>query len=56
LPETAANFDDIWKQTPEIVNLGERRQGEAVTYNVDGTSIFATSEGRNAPVIEAKRK
>jgi len=56
LPETSVNFDDIWKQTPEIVNLGERRQGEAVTYNVDGTSIFATSEGRDAPVIEVKRK
>lgn len=56
LPETDANFDDIWKQTPEIVNLGERRQGEGISYNVDGTSIFATSEGRNSPVIEVKHK
>ena len=56
LPETAANFDDIWKQTPEIVNIGERRQGEGISYNVDGTSIFATSEGRNSPIIEVKHK
>lgn len=56
LPETAANFDDIWKQTPEPVELGKRKGGESVCYSVDGSSIFATSEGLNSPVIEVKHK
>ena len=56
LPDTAMNFDDIWKQSPELVNLGKREVGEAVCYSVDGTSIFATSEGKNPSIIEVKRK
>jgi hypothetical protein len=56
LPKSASNFDEIWAQKPEIVNLGERRQGEAVCYSVDGTSLFATSEGERSPVIEVKHK
>lgn len=56
LPDSAANFDEIWKQKPEIVNIGERRQGEGVCYSVDGTSIFATSEGKKSPLIEVKRR
>jgi hypothetical protein len=56
LPENAANFDEIWKQKPEMVDIGDRKQGEGVTYSPDGTSIFATSEGKNSPVIEAKRR
>ena len=53
---TSTNFDDIWKQKPVPVNLGERKQGEAVTFSADGGSIFATSEKKNSPVIEVKRK
>ena len=53
---TSTNFDDIWKQKPVPVNLGERKQGEAVTFGADGGSIFATSEKKNSPVIEVKRK
>jgi len=56
LPEHVASFDDIWKQKPEIVDLGKRKQGEAVCYSADGTSIFATSEGKKPPVIEVKRR
>ncbi len=56
LPESASNFDEIWAQKPEIVDLGERKQGESVCYSVDGTSVFATSEGKRSPVIEVKRK
>lgn len=54
LPGTSTNFDEIWKQTPEPIELGKRAGGEAVCYSVDGTSIFATSERRNSPVIEVK--
>ncbi|MEP6786997.1 MAG: hypothetical protein ABJB40_01100 [Acidobacteriota bacterium] len=56
LPENSTNFDDIWKVQPEPVDLGKRKGGESVTYNVDGTSIFAGSEGANSPVIEVKRR
>lgn len=56
LPEKAEKFDEIWKEKPLKVNLGERKQGEAVAYSADGSSIFATSEKRNSPLIEVKRK
>jgi hypothetical protein len=56
LPETAENFDEIWRQTPQIIELGERAQGEAVCYAADGSSIFATSEKANSPFIEVRRK
>ena len=56
LPDGAKNFDEIWKQKPLIVELGERKQGEAVGYSADGKSIFATSEGKNSPLIEVSGK
>lgn len=56
LPENVTQFDEIWKQTPSSIDLGKRNGGESVCYSASGSSIFATSEGRNAPVIEAKRK
>ena len=56
LPEKAKNFDEIWREKSLVIELGERAQGEAVCYSVDGKSIFATSEKRNSPIIEAKRK
>lgn len=52
----SATFDDIWKQPPIPVDLGDRRQGEAVTFSADGRSLIATSERKNSPVIEVKRK
>lgn len=56
LPEDAKNFDEIWRQKPVVVRLGERQQGEAVAYGADGNAIYATSENKNSPVIEVKRK
>jgi hypothetical protein len=52
LPDGASDFDLIWQQSPEPVDLGKRPSGESVSYSKDGSSIFATSEGKNAPVIE----
>jgi hypothetical protein len=49
-------FDEIWKVQPLVVDLGARQQGEAVCYDRDGNAILATSEGRHAPLFEAKRK
>jgi len=56
LPEKAKNFDEIWKESPQKVELGAREQGEAVGYSADGKSIFATSEKKNSPLIEVKRR
>ena len=56
LPESDTNFDDIWKQAPEAIDLGKRKQGESICYSADGNTIFAGSEGRNSPIIEVKRK
>lgn len=56
LPDAGLNFDAIWKQTAEPVDLGKRKGGESVTYSGDGRSLFATSEGRNSPLIEVKRR
>ena len=56
LPGDAKSFDDIWKQHPEPVNLGKRAVGESVCYSADGSAVFATSEGKNSPVIEVKRR
>lgn len=56
LPDNAKNFDEIWKEKPLKIELGIRKQGEAVCYSVDEKSIYATSEGRNSPLIEVDRK
>ncbi|NNE97489.1 MAG: hypothetical protein HKN25_00575 [Pyrinomonadaceae bacterium] len=56
LPESSKNFDEIWKDEPSIIKLGKREQGEAICYSLDGNSVFATSEKRNSPLIEVKRK
>lgn len=56
VPDVSDNFDQIWKQKPTMIDLGKRKQGETIAYSSDGNSIFATSEGKNSPVIEAKRK
>jgi len=51
-----ASFDEVWKQKPVPVDLGDRKQGEAITFSADGKSIYATSEKKNSPVIEVKSK
>lgn len=48
-------FDEVWKQKAAVVKLGQRRQGEAVCYGLDGQSIIATSEGSPAAVVEVPR-
>lgn len=54
LPGNAKNFDEVWKQKPQKIELGTREQGEAIAYSADGNSIFATSENKNSPFIEVK--
>ncbi len=55
LPEQKKKFDDIWKEQPQRIELGKREQGEACGYSADGSSIFATSEKKDSPVIEVKK-
>jgi hypothetical protein len=50
------NFDDIWKLKPVAVDLGDRKQGESVTFSANGKAIFATSEKKNSPIFEVKAK
>jgi len=56
LPAGDNNFDDIWRQQPVRVDLGKRDTGEAVAYGPDGSTIYATTEGKKAPIIEVRRK
>lgn len=56
IEEEENDFDKIWKDEPTIIELGNRKQGEAVCYSADATSIFATSEKEDSPIIEVKRK
>ncbi|MDQ3800692.1 MAG: hypothetical protein M3384_14695 [Acidobacteriota bacterium] len=56
LPKQAKNFDEIWKQKPQKIELGKRAQGEAVAYAADGKAIYATSEEKDSPLIEVRRK
>lgn len=53
LPENAGQvFDDIWGRTMAVVDLGQRKQGEAVCYRLDGKAVLATSEGTPCPLFE----
>jgi hypothetical protein len=52
----AGDFEQIWTQKPVPVDLGDRKQGEAVTFRPDGKAVFATSEKKNSPIIEMVRK
>jgi hypothetical protein len=51
LPAGASNFDDIWKQKMTGFDLGKRKQGESITYRLDGKALLATSEGKQPPLI-----
>jgi hypothetical protein len=49
-------FDSIWKQPIEMINLGPRKQGEAICYRLDGKAVLTTSEGLRSPLIEVVRR
>jgi hypothetical protein len=55
LPARSANFDDIWKQKMIGFDLGKRKQGESITYRLDGKALLATSEGKQSPLIQVLR-
>ena len=49
-------FDDVWAQAPVPVALGDRQQGEAIAYRLDGRALLATSEGVASPLIQVERR
>lgn len=51
-----ADFKTIWKQPMTTIDLGSRRQGEAITYRLDGRALLATSEGLPAPLLQIVRR
>jgi len=55
LPSGSTNFDDIWKQRMTGFDLGKRKQGESITYRLDGRAFLATSEGKNSSLIQVLR-
>lgn len=56
LPEGSEAFDDVWKQRPVRVDLGERTIGEAVAYSADDSFLIAVSEKKHTSVNIARRK
>ncbi|MFN2513015.1 MAG: hypothetical protein ABR568_16540 [Pyrinomonadaceae bacterium] len=55
LPDGAA-FSAIWAQPLRSIDLGQRKQGEAIAYRLDGRALLATSEGVSAPLIQVVRR
>ena len=51
----SSDFNDIWKQKMTGFDLGKRKQGEAITYRLDGKALLATSEGKQPPLIQVLR-
>ena len=56
LPAGSNNFDDIWQQKMTGFDLGKRKQGEAITYRLDGNALLATSEGEEFDLIQVERR
>jgi hypothetical protein len=50
------SFDSIWKQPLTPIALGNRKQGESITYRLDGKALLATSEGLPTPLIQVERR
>jgi len=55
LPASSRDFDDIWRQRMTGFDLGKRKQGESITYRLDGKAFLATSEGKQSPLIQVLR-
>jgi hypothetical protein len=56
LPAGSKNFDDIWNQKLTSFDLGKRKQGESITYRLDGNALLATSEGKQPDLFQVERR
>lgn len=52
---SGAAFDEVWSQPLRPTDVGVRRQGEAITWSLDGRSLWLTSEGSPCPLYEVRR-
>ncbi|MGH9276946.1 MAG: hypothetical protein ACRD12_02390 [Acidimicrobiales bacterium] len=58
LPPGASSFDAVWQQPPVRIALGQRVQGEAIAYRLDGNALLTTTErpgGFSGPIHEIQR-
>ncbi len=56
LPEGVDDPDAVWAQQASTVDLGDRKQGEGVSYGRDGLSLYASSEKKNSPLYVIRRQ
>lgn len=56
LPAASRNFNDIWRERMSAFDLGKRKQGEAITYRLDGNALLATSEGKQSDLFQVERR
>lgn len=56
LENANSSFDTIWKQPLTSMSLGSRKQGEAITYRMDGKALLVTSEGSPMPLFQIERR
>ena len=56
LENANSSFDTIWKRPLTSISLGSRKQGEAITYRVDGKALLMTSEGSPMPLLQVERR
>ena len=56
LPDNGESFRSIWKQPLKTIALGDRKQGESITYRLDGKALLVTSEGVPTPLIQVVRR
>lgn len=56
LENANSSFETIWKRPLTAISLGSRKQGEAITYRVDGKALLMTSEGSPMPLLQVERR
>ena len=56
LENANSSFDIIWKRPLTTISLGSRKQGEAITYRMDGKALLMTSEGSPMPLLQVERR
>lgn len=56
LPAGSRDFNDIWREKLNGIDLGKRKQGESIAYRLDGNALLATSEGKSPDLIQVTRR
>jgi hypothetical protein len=56
LKDSTAPFDSIWNGPPLVVDIGNRKHGETITYRLDGNALMSTSERLPTPLFQVVRK